>query len=1584
MPMPNNIAGYFNTSLRRNLEKYFGKEKTESLLRSLALFQVETNLSQKRTSSPLSELAVLHNLLIRGLPTLPSLFLEEKVQQSLGFTSRQEKNGSIEFLLSPHGEALIDDVLTALHIVDKRLALLREGFPQIDKFDSEFEKAVFFDKTAELPYLRQLLEPQVQFDKILRGANSLYNQRVDFAFATPYFEKADEKKQGLRGFILEVDGQQYHSSLAQILLDQRRDVNTSRHAWETHRTGNLAQAEIAFQTISKHEFVSRTARHFAKPLEGKWLNILQLALTPFAIARLQKVLVDAMLVGHLSLNAEKWEIVVVERDVPCAHLGVADLQETMRQLFKLSGHSQCPEFILKKICVSSEFQNAALHNGTPVTVGEYDGTPCDLLIDISVLRRYGLEHTPSYPGHYAIIRSARWPEYDRKIISAPSIIYRDVWQEVKAEEENKPPTWRPNPETLPALEFFLQNLFRKVGFREGQLPILQRALQGKTVIGLLPTGGGKSLTYQLAALLQPGLTLVIDPIRSLMKDQVDGLRRLGIDACQLINSSLSKLEKVLALHDLEQGRVLFSLVSPERLLLDEFREPLKRMAKSGVGFSYCVVDEAHCVSEWGHDFRTAYLALGKNAVRHCRRHGDCGDKPDKTLPLFGLTATASFDVLSDVERELDMQDAEAVVRAEYNVREEIQYRVQEVEVAFPKHEIPITRNGQQFQSKPIVTNEWSIKEAIAEAKLAALNKILEEVPAIYQRQNEEAVVQGILQHTWDNIFDGETQNKSAGKERYLKEGIERICYPGYLPQKMFGENGGLIFAPHREWVFGVTEKFKPQKGPNGEIIRDATGKPVSLAPEQRRGIADKLAPAGFLEAIPENLNDLEGDNDLSKYVGTFMGASEEGEALTKRIDADSFRNQDLFLQNRLKLMVATKAFGMGIDKSNIRFTVHFNIPSSPEGFVQECGRAGRDRRLALAFVLYSPNLYGLSQEWIKKYGLPTSLENRWFDKADFEALLAFLNITEQPEKVIKTWHPDRDIPEFFHRNSFKGVEKEIAMVRELLEEVTYETYLQKRDWEEQISEETGLQVTLGYQEEIVQRNGTTYDNKTLYIEEAELGKMGLISLPQWQSINNIGPAAPVHEAVLSLIKEKFETLPSHEIFRPAFEKRIEPEPQPGIIARLKGMAQGEQIEVEVGFSNRFENTQVHTKTVFDFIHRYVMAGVSEGRVSQMLEKIPDDFGRFCRAVLFENQTSVWAEKLNALSQDQLDEFRTLYYTRRLKADTDKAVYRLTCAGIVEDFRVDYRLKMYYLTIRKQRPEEYVVTLYDYVRRYHADQRAQEEVLTHFKAELKEATQPFTSDNLMLPLEKAKNVLRESLDFLIDFAYREVAAKRLRAISDMVEVCEEYVRRERTQVGKGNFAAKEWLFLYFNSKYARPEYEAKLSDEAMKPAFSLLDETERSRKELAFSRLLKYLEVMNLDKSGSENDNIKHLRGAATRLLRDNTNNASLKLLKAFSLFVLAYDNATLFQEAEQACLEGFAHFLTAEDAAEVETKVNAYKKRTLRYVPQSGKRKVRYFFDELLENLLLEYHLEWLKQFNAQFLNEFNHEHYHDLTGTKN
>jgi ATP-dependent DNA helicase RecQ len=189
----------------------------------------------------------------------------------------------------------------------------------------------------------------------------------------------------------------------------------------------------------------------------------------------------------------------------------------------------------------------------------------------------------------------------------------------------------------------LRRYFGYDDFRGGQRDAVAAALQRRDVLVLMPTGGGKSLCYQVPALTLPGLTVVVSPLISLMKDQVDALQRAGAPAA-LLNSTLPKAQAEQTLNAARAGELRLLYVAPERFDAATFREQLPHL-----GITLLAVDEAHCVSQWGHDFRPSYLKLG--AVREQLR-----------VPVIALTATATPAVRDDVMRQLRLRDPVTIVR----------------------------------------------------------------------------------------------------------------------------------------------------------------------------------------------------------------------------------------------------------------------------------------------------------------------------------------------------------------------------------------------------------------------------------------------------------------------------------------------------------------------------------------------------------------------------------------------------------------------------------------------------------------------------------------------------------------------------------------------------------------------------------------------------------------------------------------------------------------------------------------------------------------------------------------------------------
>jgi ATP-dependent DNA helicase RecQ len=345
------------------------------------------------------------------------------------------------------------------------------------------------------------------------------------------------------------------------------------------------------------------------------------------------------------------------------------------------------------------------------------------------------------------------------------------------------------------LEKPLSQYFGYDSFRGRQKEAIEYLLQNEHVLAIMPTGSGKSIIYQLAGLLFPGLTIVISPLIALMKDQVDVLRRKKIDAA-FINSSLSKKERETRYQNLSEGKYKLLYVTPERFRKKEFVDiVLKRE------ISLLAVDEAHCISEWGHDFRPDYTRL--------KEFRKLLDNPT----TIALTATATPDVQTDIIRQLGLE------------RENVHHI----------HE-GIDRPNLYLQ----VESLWGEDE-----KLAAIIRFLSE-------------------------------QKGTG-----------IIY----------------FA----------------------LIKDLMNMSELL---HRKGAKHKV---------------YHGDLDTAKRKS----------------------RQEQFMQNENQLVLATNAFGMGIDKENIRFVIHAEIPGSLESYYQEIGRAGRDGKNSVCTLLYDEMDLNIHMEFIK-------------------------------------------------------------------------------------------------------------------------------------------------------------------------------------------------------------------------------------------------------------------------------------------------------------------------------------------------------------------------------------------------------------------------------------------------------------------------------------------------------------------------------------------------------------------------------------------------------------------------------------------
>lgn len=635
---------------------------------------------------------------------------------------------------------------------------------------------------------------------------------------------------------------------------------------------------ISFNSLLKEEEKELAIKCLTESRLCNDVRINQLVFTPIAIARIQLFMLEAITMNKLDLDLEEWNILIQEGDVPFAHLAIEDFRQMFNTLAEFSQdyqHYKLPKINLTVIS-NPQYKKSALisddshFNSTP----EIAGNEYDMVIQYSSDRKVEDCNFSSYTVRNDCnfcIFSATENRAERYIYTTDKIYYNTICT------KDERGTYVDDNEQVDKLQYFLQLIFRKEKFRDGQTPILNRALQNKSVIGLLPTGGGKSLTYQLSAMLQPGVSIIIDPIVSLMKDQYDGLIKNDIDCCTFINSQVD--DKNQRETEMETSQQLYVFMSPERLCIHKFRERLKNMQELNVYFSYGIIDEVHCVSEWGHDFRFSYLHLGRNLYNYVLPK-QTEEDADNHISLFGLTATASFDVLADVERELSGEgafplDEDAIVRYENTNRLELQYCVINIDGTTCNSKLDV------YQKKNLM-----VADVLKDAKTYH--------DELQKQENIEYIKKRFIER--ESITDASLIKQINDTDLHVDMDYDWMT-------KEDSNSAAIVFCPHANGTLGVNTK-------NGHI------------------------------GVYNNLLTKVGNNKVSNYVG--------GDILTE---------QERFLNGETNIMVSTKAFGMGIDKANVRFVLNVNHSGALESYVQEAGRAGRDRKMALSTILYCSKKY---------------------------------------------------------------------------------------------------------------------------------------------------------------------------------------------------------------------------------------------------------------------------------------------------------------------------------------------------------------------------------------------------------------------------------------------------------------------------------------------------------------------------------------------------------------------------------------------------------------------------------------------------
>lgn len=609
-------------------------------------FVIQNLKGERINNEYLPAICILKNILQRGKPTLLSAYLQEE----LGQLHRGQ------------------DFLKAYPLIDKE----QPNWERIIRGDEKgnyYPAKKFFEKLipkylSEYEFIQQLIIPEIPINEITQvDVDEYANQQVDFYLPQAYL-------------IIEIDGSQHEKDKQKDII---RDLHTAKYGIQTVRikTADLeSENEVFFQKIA--EIKDRIDRVKSKQETRKEKDPTFISLSDYqsayrngvdfensnykatAIIRFQLLILELLENGLLNL-ATDWNFEVLSRDISgFEKTAIKDLIVWFTHILQLH-----------KI----EFEKPKISISHVNSVGEFSNDK-SIKIDFSLTKRYTDEFQinsnviyvrTDYLDEFLYFKKgdsrdnlkfSSFEPYDYFKISATNTIkYKLKFGSKEADE---------NSLLFLVWNIFLQNdeslNFKTLSFREGQLPIIANALSKNDTIGLLPTGSGKSVCYQLSAILQPAISFVVCPIKSLMYDQKADLDSAFFSRINHITSDDDGEDKEKIQNEFGQGKYFFIFISPERFQLKTFRQYFSAVNKE-FNIAYAVIDEVHCLSEWGHDFRTSYLNLSNAIQRHTT-----------DFNWLGLTATASINVLKNIQIEFGIKQEDVKTPVDYT-RKELEFIV---------------------------------------------------------------------------------------------------------------------------------------------------------------------------------------------------------------------------------------------------------------------------------------------------------------------------------------------------------------------------------------------------------------------------------------------------------------------------------------------------------------------------------------------------------------------------------------------------------------------------------------------------------------------------------------------------------------------------------------------------------------------------------------------------------------------------------------------------------------------------------------------------------------------------------------------
>jgi len=659
----------------------------------------------------------------------------------------------------------------------------------------------------------------------------------------------------------------------------------------------------------------------------------------------------------------------------------------------------------------------------------------------------------------------------------------------------------------------------------------------------------------------------------------------------------------------------------------------------------------------------------------------------------------------------------------------------------------------------------------------------------------------------------------------------------------------------------------------------------------------------------------------------FMGSGDDVDSET--IDKESFAHLDSFKENEESVMVATKAFGMGIDKPNVRMTIHINIPQSIESFVQEAGRAGRDGKMSCSIVLYNNDI---------------------------------LKVNNKPKEL---FHLDKDILMYFHKNSFKGQIKEKVMIFELRNKITYPNTNNLLLLVEQLNEMFGT--------ESLQFNikpGRNNHRSRIFINTISGVSIGNVNIETGQtgSYNDFGDVAFCSQLV-NWLKNNLP-LEAHntpdQINNWLYQNVVNTQQQKGIekiLAEMKIGQNNNAAPLPIPFVNRYYSKR--TKTERDFVLNQAhfesvlnteaiailkaSTGWDDGVIKNIVKSAVFnslDFFDFIDSLNITNEDL--KKTLTDIDNKVSTELQKAYYLSRSKEDTAKAIYRLISIGIIDSYTIDYQNKLYKVFFTKKSDNDYYELLRNLIARYTSKNVAKREI------------------DELIRINKTKlndgnaTVISVCLEHLTKFIYDKIKQKRLQAIDDMVRLCQNSIAIKDPI--KQNKFIKDEIYYYFNAKYSRLDYtEHSIGEEA-----SLLKDYHDG---LGIEDTIeKYLRLVEDERTGELITNIKHLRGSAMRLLR-SYEKPQYRILKSFSLFILADTIRSIVDEAKEELVKGLIDLKQNENPElNVQQFILKFKDRLKQHVLRP---EFESEFNDIEDIFYSMYYSKWTKKFNNKFLENY-------------